>query len=120
MIRLVSCGKSQVTQGMPASLYLDCRIIHNPYRDPILGGKTGDDPVVQDWLRTKNAHVVELFIRLIQQGLLTSGTRNSGRDASKPFTVCFFCLAGVHRSRGMKHVIAQELAKMEFDVEVIA
>lgn len=118
MIRLISCGKSQIEKEVHASLYLDCRIIWNPYRDPVLGGKTGDDPVVQNWIKEKNGHVVDLFVALIKQGLDTRGTRNSGRDASKPFIVATFCLAGVHRSRGMKHVLAERLKKEGLEVEV--
>lgn len=123
-IVLMSCGKSQIL-SQNASLYLDCRIMHNPYRDPVLGHLTGDDPKVQEWIKTQNANVIEAFMELIKTGISTLSTRDGGhRDPSKPFRICFFCLAGVHRSRGMKHVIAEilkaEILKFKgFDIEVI-
>lgn len=118
MVRLISCGKGEIEQAVHASLYLDCRIMWNPYRDPILGGKTGDSPEVQDWIARENSAVVSMFLSLIKQGLATRETRNSGRDPSKPFIVACFCLAGVHRSRGMKHVLAKALRSEGIEVEV--
>lgn len=110
MIKLISAGKPEVQGGkVSADLFLDCRIMWNPYRDPVLGKLTGDDPKVQDWIKQENKPVITAFLDLIDTGLKTRSTRNSGRDPQKPFTVCFFCLAGVHRSRGMKHVIGSIL-----------
>ena len=64
MIQLMNCGKGQIgTVG--ASLYLDCRIMWNPYRDPILGHLTGDDPEVQQWIEKENDQLIGLFIAIL-------------------------------------------------------
>jgi RNase adaptor protein for sRNA GlmZ degradation len=120
MIRLLSAAKSSVLGGqVDADLYVDCRIMWNPFRDPVLGRLTGDAPEVQDWIKRENKPVITAIVDLIDTGLKTRGTRNSGRNNSKPFTVCFFCLAGVHRSRGMKHVIGSILKAGGEEVEVV-
>lgn len=119
MIKLISAGKTAVlSNSVSADLYLDCRVIWNPYRDPVLGGLTGDDPKMQEWIRDKNADMVAAYKTAILTGNQTRSSRNSGKDPSKPFTVCFFCLAGVHRSRGMKNVIGQDLQAAGYEVEV--
>jgi RNase adaptor protein for sRNA GlmZ degradation len=123
-IRLVSTGKAAVLGGqINADLYVDCRVMRNPFRDPVLGGKTGDDPQVQAWILKENfQRFVRPVIRMIELGIETSDTRNSfKRDGSKPFTVAFFCLAGVHRSRGTKNVVGTILKQEhpEWEVEVV-
>lgn len=117
MIRFINCGKAGIPQA-GADLYLDCRVMWNPYRDPVLGHLTGDDPKMQEWIKTNNPTLIKAFTGIIQQGLATRGTRNSGKDPSKPFVVCTFCLAGVHRSRGMKHVLAEVFKQAGCEVEV--
>ncbi len=114
---LMSAGKSAVLSGaIAADLYIDCRVIWNPFRDPVLGGLTGDHAAVQHWLREKNGEFISSVKQIINLGLATRATRNSGKN-SDSFTVCFFCLAGVHRSRGMKNVIGQDF-KGDFEVEI--
>lgn len=110
-IRLISSGKSAVLGGqINADLYVDCRVIHNPYRDPVLGGLTGDHPKVQQWILTNNLEFLRALVKIIKLGLKTSSSRGSfTKDPLKPFTVAFFCLAGVHRSRGVKNVLGSML-----------
>jgi UPF0042 nucleotide-binding protein len=121
MIRLVSSGKSAVLSGqINADLFIDCRVVHNPFRDPHLGGKTGDDPQVQTWMAKENSEFLRASSKMIELGLKTADTRNSfKRDGDKPFTVVFFCLAGVHRSRASKNVIGNILKQKGYDVEVV-
>lgn len=113
-IRLISSGKADVLGGKTAAdLYIDCRGMVNPYRDPVLGGKSGDDPVVQEWVREHNSGYVGAAVEMIYTAYKTAASRNSfKRDPLKPLTVCFFCMAGVHRSRGMKNVVGSVLGEM--------
>lgn len=116
---LMSAGKSAVLSGkVPADLYIDCRGMVNPFRDPVLGGKTGDDPEVQKWISEKNSPYVEGVLAMIETAIKSAPTRGSFQREAKPLTVCFFCLAGVHRSRGMKNVIAKALKEGGEEVEV--
>lgn len=117
---LVSAGKSSVLSGkVNADLYIDCRGMINPYRDPVLGGKTGDDVEVQEWVSKNNAAYVGACEEMIHTALKSAPSRGSFQRSQKPLTVCFFCMAGVHRSRGMKNVVGKRLAADGFDVEVI-
>ena len=120
-IALISSGKNAVLSGqVPADLYIDCRGMVNPFRDPVIGGKTGDDPEVQAWIKEKNHFYVTAATDMIRIAEKTASTRNSFKAApAKPLTVCFFCLAGVHRSRGMKNVVGANLKSMGFDVEIV-
>lgn len=116
----ISAGKSAVFSGqVSADLFLDCRVMWNPFR--VFGAMTGDDPQVQDWVRNNNADLVASYKQVIKQALATRETRNSGRrDPDGGLKVCFFCLAGVHRSRGMKNVIAQDLAaEGGYDITIV-
>lgn len=120
-IVLKSAGKAGVLGGqVPADLYIDCRGMVNPYRDPVLGGLDGDSEVLQDWIRQHNKMYLEACFNQVRVAELTASSRNSFKSApQKPLTVCFFCLAGVHRSRGMKNVVAAELKQAGYEVEVI-
>ena len=114
-----SSGKAVVFAGsVSANLLIDCRIIKNPFREASLAGKTGDDPEVQKWLMSNAPVTLEAMRSLIYEGLGSFKTRNSGKNA-KEFRVHFFCLAGVHRSRGCKNVLATYFRNRDFDVEVI-
>jgi RNase adaptor protein for sRNA GlmZ degradation len=111
VIVLKSAGKGQVLTGqLNADLYIDCRGMINPFRDPDLGHLTGDDPKVQDWIKQNNSAYVGACLDQILTAVQSSASRNSFKRApEKPLTVCFFCMAGVHRSRGMKHVVGEIL-----------
>jgi RNase adaptor protein for sRNA GlmZ degradation len=107
-LRLISSGKSAVLSGqVNADLFIDCRGMVNPFRDPVLSGKTGDDPEVQNWILSYNKDYIEACRLQIIVALASASSRNSFKACDKPLTVCFFCLAGVHRSRGMKNVLGQ-------------
>jgi RNase adaptor protein for sRNA GlmZ degradation len=121
-LHLISTGKSSVLNGsVHADLFIDCRGMVNPYRDPALGHLTGDSPEMQDWIKEKNAPYVRGVLAIINTAIISFPTRGggAGKGVGVPLTVCFFCLAGVHRSRGMKHVIAEALIKSGHEVEVL-
>jgi RNase adaptor protein for sRNA GlmZ degradation len=122
LIRLISAGKSAVLGGqINADCYIDCRVIVNPHRDPVIGHLTGDHPQVQSWLAKENFEFLRAASKLIKLGVATAPSRNSFKSGGieKPFTVCFFCLAGVHRSRGSKHVVGNMLKQEGYQVEVV-
>lgn len=128
---LMSSGKSAVLSGqVNADLYIDCRGIFNPFR--VFPHKTGDDPEVLEWMKSNNQDYIEAAIKMVKTALETAPSRNSFRagsssqekriglqDASKPLTVCFFCLAGVHRSRAMKNILGSLQWDQASSVEVI-
>lgn len=111
----------------PADLYLDCRGIPNPVYASGLGGGTGDDKHIQDWVKTHAKVEMNLFTEQIIASIPQIKTRrNHDTDPfAKPYTVAFLCAHGIHRSRSMKNLIAQRLKGMtklgggyEFSVEV--
>lgn len=118
---LISSGKGQVLSGkVDADLYIDCRGINNPHRDPEIGHLTGDDPKVHHWLLKHNFSYATSAMEMILTALNSAQTRNSFKASpDKPLTVCFFCLAGVHRSRGMKHVVGKLLRGSQVEVEIV-
>jgi RNase adaptor protein for sRNA GlmZ degradation len=123
LIRLISAGKAAVLGGqINADLYLDCRVVWNPHRDATLGHLTGDTPEVQSWMAKENPEFLRAATKMVELGVQTSNTRNSfkaSKDPLRPFTVCFFCLAGVHRSRSAKHVVGNMLRQRGHQVEVV-
>lgn len=124
VIRLLSAGKSAICGGIggliDADYYVDCRIVHNPFRDPQIGHLNGDASEVQTWMVKTNSEFLRAAVRNIELGVETSKSRNSfKRDPLKPFTVCFFCLAGVHRSRAAKNVVGNMLKQRGYQVEVV-
>lgn len=119
-VTLVSCGKMSVFQKAPGfnpDLVIDCRGIRNPYRDPKLGGKTGNDPEVIEWVRVENASYVDAAIQQILTAIETAPTRGGGAGKAR-LVVAFFCLAGQHRSPAMKNVCAARLKQLGYQVEV--
>ena len=119
-IILASTGKGSVLSGQfPADLYIDCRGMVNPFRDPTLEGLTGDDKLLQDWIKAKNQPYIQAAINMIETALATAPSRSSFKAKEKPLTVAFFCLAGVHRSRGLKNVVGEALKSKGLDVEVL-
>lgn len=121
MIKLISAGKGAVLTGqIDADLFIDCRGMINPFRDPVIGHKTGDDIEVQQWIWRNNKPYVEACIAMIQTALQSAQSRNSFKaNPGKPLTVCFFCMAGVHRSRGMKNVVGGWLKNSDEEVVIV-
>lgn len=117
---LKSSGKAAVLSGkVDADLFIDCRGMVNPFRDPVLGGLHGSDPKLIEWMKDKNADYVQGACQMIDTALTTASTRNSFKSSpEKPLTVCFFCLAGQHRSPALKHVVAEFAKEDGIDVEV--
>jgi RNase adaptor protein for sRNA GlmZ degradation len=122
-IRLLSTGKASVLgasllSNIDADCYIDCRVVRNPHRDPAIGHLTGDSKEVQAWMAKENPEFLRAAVKLIELGVQTAPTRNSFKAKDKPFTVAFFCLAGVHRSRSAKHIVGNILKQKGYQVEV--
>lgn len=120
-LKLVFINHGMKTGGpLPrADFYLDCRGIADPSRSVGSPSGTGDTPAVQDWIRKK----VDLrpYKQLITDGLwaIPGRRRSEPLPYARPYVICTFCAFGIHRSRAMKHLLANELGAMGYNVEVV-
>lgn len=116
-IRLISSGKTAVLTGkVDADLFIDCRGIVNPFRNAEL--MRGGPEAIDNWMWKENRDYITAASLQIQTAFQTAHTRNSFKDPNKPLTVCFFCLAGQHRSPAMKRALGASLKAEGFQVEV--
>lgn len=125
-LQLISFGIKAIVEAVlplpKADIYLDCRVIENPYHAKgIKASLGGDHPSLLAWTRAHNGNVIAQFLALINFGL--SNIPNRRRETPDPFAapvvIAFFCAYGVHRSVAMKHLMAEELTKQGLDVEVL-
>lgn len=95
---------------------VDCRVIQNPFR--ALRG--ADLPALIRWCREKNAHIIEAVTIMLQEGLLTMHDRRRDHtDAlATPFVITFLCAYGQHRSVAMKHILAERIKELGYEVVV--
>lgn len=119
-VQLSSSGKSEVGK-MDCDLYIDCRGITNPFRDPVMGKLHGSDPQLIKWMEEQNPAYIEAALSMIDKAIETRPTRNSGKDPEKPLRVRFFCLAGQHRSPAMKMAVLKRLSipEMADSIQVV-
>lgn len=105
-IEMFNFGCKHVDKLPGAELYLDCRGVANPsHGGP---GGTGDDPQVQDWVRYNSD--LTPYCLMIQDALSRLITRKGeGHEFDKPFRIATFCAHGIHRSRAIKHLLANFL-----------
>jgi RNase adaptor protein for sRNA GlmZ degradation len=120
LIKFISAG---VKSGPlpPADYYLDCRVVYNPFHDPTLAGKTGDDLSVQLKVRELSPSV-DAMRDLLREAIRRIPTRRKGEGKDpyeKPFVVCCFCAHGIHRSRSVKHLLSRDMIAAGFKVEVV-
>lgn len=118
-IILISFGIKAVWGGQvipQADHYIDCRFIANPAG---LVNGTGDDKQVQDWVQA-NTNLIPETLQVLEESISKLPLRRRGKDACyKPFVVGCFCAFGVHRSRSMKHILANKLVTLGYQrVEV--
>ena len=104
----------------PADLYLDCRILPNPAHQPKLGGASGDHPSVQNWMRGSASKFISSFRQEIIDGLDQVPGRRNGKDDpwAAPYRIAFVCAHGIHRSKAMKHIIADLLKEEGWVVSI--
>lgn len=102
----------------PADLYLDCRVIPNPFL--LFGHKDGSNHDVQKWMKEHAPLWIESFYDTIIESIAQIPTRRKGKEDpwADPYRVCFMCAWGIHRSMAMKHIIAEYLNLDGYTVEV--
>lgn len=97
-----------------ADCHLDCRGVP----DAVGSGRNGDDPEVQNWVASQ----IDLlaYIRIVVDHLLAVESRRRGEvdPYLRPVKVATFCAFGIHRSRAMKHLIADYLKTRGITVQV--
>ena len=88
-----------------ADLYLDCRVIVNPFLE---GGLFINHAALVVWMKQNNQPTIDVFIKLILQGLstLSPRRRSPDEDPHRPMIICLFCAYGQHRSVAMKQLLA--------------
>lgn len=101
-LQFISFGVKSGKEFPKADCYLDCRGVVDPSHT--IGG-TGDDPKVQTYIKTFSSIFPYFDTLRCHLDCLTS-RRGSGHEYDKPFVVCCMCAHGIHRSRAMKHILA--------------
>ena len=98
-------------------LFIDCRAIANPCYIPSLGGKSGDDQEVQEWVAYHTD--MDAYYAIVEEALTRIPIRRNDKENpyEKPFVIHCFCAHGIHRSRSMKHLLKIYLS-CEWKVEV--
>lgn len=99
-----------------SDLILDCRAIRNPYR--ILAG--ADLEHLIDWCRSHNAGIVDAYMTITLTALETLHDRRRDHTdpLATPFVVTTVCAYGQHRSVAVKHLLAERLEKLGYDVRI--
>lgn len=116
-IQIQSFGiKSGQPFPLGIDLYLDCRGVIDPSQNGIAGN--GDNLEVQAFVKHNSATFA--YFDLTLQGIYRLTTRRGeGKEFDKPFQVLTMCAHGIHRSRAMKHILAEWLRDIGFQhVEV--
>lgn len=104
-IKNVWNGKGNMSQ---ADLYLDCRGVANPAYSGLSG--CGDDLVVQAWVDSFTD--LGPFLDMIEEAISRLEVRRGkGKISEKPFVIACFCAHGIHRSKAMKHILADRIKK---------
>ena len=104
--------------GLPvdADIVVDCRFLPNPHWVPELRPFTGRDREVRDYVLAQPGaaefldHYAEL-LRVVTKGYATEGKRY--------LTLAVGCTGGKHRSVTMAHELADRLADLGVDVQVV-
>ena len=101
-----------------ADYYIDCRVVKNPFHEPSLNGKSGDDPAVQQYVADHSN--IGAMADLLEEAISRVPSRRRGeKDQDRPFEVLCFCAHGVHRSRSVKHLLSRVLMNKLYHVEVV-
>ncbi len=99
-----------------ADLYIDCRVV----KEKGITGVNGDDPKFQTGIKKACPDVLDNILANILNSLQVFEDRRSSRlfPYAEPYVVCFMCAYGMHRSRATKHIMAERLKALGFNVEV--
>ncbi|MDX6228104.1 MAG: RNase adapter protein RapZ [Frankiales bacterium] len=103
--------------GLPvdADLVVDCRFLPNPHWVPDLRPRTGQDPLVRDYVLSQRG--AEEFLDLYSKVLavLLPGYRAEGK---RYLSLAVGCTGGKHRSVAMAEQLAARLTDLGVDVQV--
>lgn len=115
----ISYGVKNGQELPKADCYLDCRGVPNPVFNHSLSG-SGDDPDIQKWVVDELGSGLGFYTGIINQGVAKLPLRRNGEHDpyERPFKVCTMCAHGIHRSRAMKHILAQYYHLIGYHVEV--
>jgi RNase adapter protein RapZ len=104
--------------GLPvdADLVVDCRFLPNPHWVPELRPRTGQDPVVRDYVLGQPGAVAFLDRYEGVLELLTEGYRREGK---RYVLLAVGCTGGKHRSVAMSEQLAARLEARGIDVGVV-
>ena len=134
-LKLISFGMKATKEWPKADLYLDCRALPEPdsfkspsgdhlsTQDAIGIGDIATASMVQAYFQNPDddplPSVIGAMLSIIAQAIAHLQRRRAGEDPfSRPFVVAFFCAHGIHRSRSGKNIIADDLKKLGYNVEV--
>lgn len=114
---MVSIASFGFKYGLPidADMVIDVRFLPNPYYIPDLKPLTGLDPLVEDFVLSKEASIQFLrhFLRLLR--FLLPHYQNEGK---KHFMLAIGCTGGRHRSVALAERIAKRLRVSGYTVTV--
>ena len=103
--------------GLPvdADLVVDCRFLPNPHWVPELRPRTGQDPVVRDYVLSQRgaAEFLDRYSEVL--AVLMPGYRTEGK---RYLSLAVGCTGGKHRSVAMAEQLALRLAGLGVDVQV--
>lgn len=104
-------------QGVPAtaSLVFDVRFLPNPFFEPELRSRSGDDAEVRDWL-DRSSEVAEASERIMD--LLSYLLPRYAEELKSHLGIAFGCTGGRHRSVYMAERVAAELRQNGYEVVV--
>jgi len=98
--------------GVPidVDLLFDVRFLPNPYYDPKLKSKNGEDPEILEFLR--GFDVTKIFYQKLLD-FLEFLIPNYIREGKKHLTIAMGCSGGKHRSVAFARLVYRELSKKE-------
>jgi len=111
----------KLTGGMlpKAFYYVDCRGLPDSAAGEGPGG-SGDTPAAQAYIMQQAGTSIMNMVALVDGAVqrLPIRRRNEKDPYGSPIVICCFCAFGLNRSRAAKHLIAAELRKLGYQVEV--
>lgn len=113
----VSVQSFSYKRGLPRSvdMVFDCRFLKNPYWDPSLRDKTGQNPAVIDHIRTDpRAGEFEIKMRDMILWLLPEYLA----EGKSHLSIALGCTGGQHRSVAMAETLGSALAEMGWRVSI--
>lgn len=119
--------KKSAERGLPrADLLIDCRILREHFKfmeggAAFTGMASGTNPSFRAALESANALQLGLIKEYVRAGIDAIPSRRGelADPYSKPFSICFFCAWGIHRSVSAKYILADWLKGKGYQVEVV-